>query len=109
MLKLFQPSLKGAALVLAMMTCASVTPSAHALSKEEKRALVGAVIGGLAGSLASNGDPWATAGGALAGGVIGNVTTDHDRRDRDRHSWDRRHRERLEWERRERERKWRHR
>ena len=43
--------------------------------------LFGAVVGGVAGNLLSNGDPAATVGGAVAGGAIGNLTTS-DRRDR---------------------------
>lgn len=49
--------------------------------EEDKRTLVGAVVGGVAGNLLSNGDPAATVGGAVAGGAIGNLTTS-DRRDR---------------------------
>jgi outer membrane lipoprotein SlyB len=88
------------ALVLALGGVAAIVPGdASAMSKKERRTVSGAVLGGLGGSLLSNGDLWATVGGALAGGTIGNVTAkdrednrrwERDRRDHDRRDWDRR-------------------
>lgn len=54
---------------------------------KKKNSLIGVGIGLLGGAILSGGDPWATLGGAAAGGVIGNVTTkkkDNDRDWRDR-------------------------
>lgn len=89
---------RGLALALALGAAAVAIPGdAAALSKKDRRTLVGAVVGGLGGALVSNGDPWATVGGALAGGTIGNVTAEdrarnqrweRDRRERERH-WNR--------------------
>lgn len=86
------------ALAIAFGFGAAMAPAdAAAMSKKDRKTLVGAVIGGIGGSLLSNGDPWATVGGALAGGAVGNVTAkerednrrwERDRRDRDRR-WDR--------------------
>ncbi|MFK3647847.1 glycine zipper 2TM domain-containing protein [Lysobacter enzymogenes] len=103
-------SLKGAAAALAIAAGLAAAPNAEALTKQERRALAGAIVGGVAGSLLSHGDPWATAGGALAGGAIGGVSGHDNRRDRWREDarqreWERRERERREWEWRERERR----
>lgn len=108
MFKTTGATLKGMIVALIVATGVTTAPNADALSKQERRALTGAIVGGLAGSLMSNGDPWATAGGALAGGAIGNATAkdrDHWREDGRRHDWERRERERRDWERRERERR----
>lgn len=110
MFKATGAALKGTAVALIVATSLAATPDANAMSKEDRRALAGALVGGLAGSLLSNGDPWATAGGALAGGAIGKATTrDHRDRDRwrndDRRAWESRERERHEWESRERDRR----
>ncbi len=66
---------------LALVAGVAVVSDASAMSRKDKRTLVGAVVGGVAGNLLSNGDPAATVGGAVAGGAIGNLTTS-DRRDR---------------------------
>lgn len=42
---------------------------------KRKNSLIGAGLGLLGGAILSGGDPWATIGGAAAGGLIGNVTT----------------------------------
>lgn len=65
----------------ALLAGVAVVSDASAMSRKDKRTLVGAVVGGVAGNLLSNGDPAATVGGAVAGGAIGNLTTS-DRRDR---------------------------
>ncbi len=64
--------------MIGILALAVAGPAAAARHKE-RNTLIGVGVGALAGSLLSNGDPWATVGGAVAGGVIGNVTT-HDRR-----------------------------
>ncbi len=98
------------ALAIAVGFGAALAPAdASAMSKKEKRTVIGAVVGGLGGSLLSGGDPWATVGGALAGGTVGNVTTkdrdrdrrwDHDRRNgRDNRSNWQREQDRRRWER----------
>jgi len=104
-------TIRSLALALALTAGITVAGDADALSRKDKHTLVGAVVGGVAGHVLSNGDPAMIAGGALAGGAIGNVTTpdrrdnrdyrrddrrrweherrDHDRRDRGRrdHRW----------------------
>jgi uncharacterized protein YcfJ len=59
--------------------------------QKTKNTLIGVGIGLLGGALLSGGDPWATAAGAAAGGLVGNTTTDDPRRD-----WRRRDRD-LRW------------
>lgn len=46
---------------------------------ERRNTLIGAGIGMLGGAILSDGDPWATIGGAAAGGLIGNVATERPR------------------------------
>ena len=72
---------RGLAMALALVAGVAMVSDASAMSRKDKRTLVGAVVGGVAGNLLSNGDPAATVGGAVAGGAIGNLTTS-DRRDR---------------------------
>lgn len=103
----FFPRMRTSLLLAAMGLGALHAPHAEAMSKKDKQTLIGVVVGGLAGSLVSNGDPWAAAGGALAGGAIGNVTAD-GKGGRDRHDdrdWRREHEQRQAWERREAERR----
>ena len=85
MLNLSALSLRGFALVLALTAGLATVGDASAMSKKDKRTVVGAVVGGVAGHLISNGDTAATVGGAVAGGAIGNLTT-RDNRD---HRYDR--------------------
>lgn len=61
----------GGALVASMAGCAmtGMTP------REERNTAIGAGLGALGGALISGGDAWTTVGGAVAGGVIGNVIT----------------------------------
>ena len=75
-------SFRGLAMALALLAGVAVVSDASAMSRKDKRTVVGAVVGGVAGHLISNGDPTATVGGAVAGGAIGNLTTKdhHDRR-----------------------------
>jgi len=73
-------SFRGLAMALALVAGVAVVSDASAMSRKDKRTLVGAVVGGVAGNLLSNGDAAATVGGAVAGGAIGNLTTP-DRRD----------------------------
>jgi len=70
-------SFRGLAMALALVAGVAVVSDASAMSRKDKRT----VVGGVAGNLLSNGDPAATVGGAVAGGAIGNLTTS-DRRDR---------------------------
>lgn len=83
-------SFRGLALAVALTAGVTAAGHADAMSRKDKNTLVGAVVGGVAGHVLSNGDPMMTAGGAVAGGAIGNVTTKdrrdnrHDRYDRDR-------------------------
>ena len=79
---------RGLALALALTAGVFAAGDADALSRKDKNTLVGAVVGGVAGHVLSNGDPLMTAGGAVAGGAIGNVTT-KDRRDNRNYRYDR--------------------
>lgn len=77
---------------LAKMGCvlalaATITACSGMSSRETTNTAIGAGLGGLGGAVLSGGDGWATAGGAVAGGVLGNILTDddddrYDRRDR---------------------------
>jgi hypothetical protein len=129
MLNISALSLRGLAIALALTAGLATISDASAMSRKDKRTVVGAVVGGVAGHLISNGDPAATVGGAVAGGAIGNLTTRdnrdrrydrgydnrryddrrHDRRygydrgyDRrnDRGRWEREQRDRRDWDRR---------
>ncbi|HEX7871423.1 MAG TPA: hypothetical protein VF475_00835 [Sphingobium sp.] len=96
----------GAGLALAMLIASPQIAQAqhHEPQKEyrdskRKNTIIGVGLGLLGGALLSGGDPWATIGGAAAGGVIGNATTkdkrpnwddrrDRGRRDDRRNRWD---------------------
>jgi len=84
-------SFRGLALALALTAGVTAAGNADALSRKDKNTLVGAVVGGVAGHVLSNGDPLMTAGGAVAGGAIGNVATKDRRNNRD-YRYDRGHR-----------------
>lgn len=119
MLTLSTLSIRGLAMALALTAGLATVGDASAMSKKDKRTVIGAVVGGVAGHLISNGDTAATVGGAVAGGAIGNLTTrdnrDHrydrrygyergydrgyDRRD-ERSRWEREQRDRRDWDRR---------
>lgn len=81
MLNISALSFRGLAMALALTAGLATISDASAMSRKDKRTVVGAVVGGVAGHLISNGDPTATVGGAVAGGAIGNLTT-RDNRDR---------------------------
>jgi len=61
-----------------------------AADRETRNTVIGLGVGALAGAVLSEGDPWVTAGTAVAGGVLGNVLTDDDR-DRKRHKHKHKH------------------
>jgi hypothetical protein len=71
---------------LACVGLIAATPDAAIAGKRSDTAL-GVGLGALGGALLSNGDPWGAIGGAVAGGMIGNLAS-KDRHDR----WDRRDR-----------------
>lgn len=50
-------SFRGLAMALALVAGVAVVSDASAMSRKDKRTLVGAVVGGVAGNLLSNGDP----------------------------------------------------
>ncbi len=87
-----------------------VVPGIAEAGKKERAIALGVGIGMLGGALASNGDPRAVLGGAVAGGLIGSVA-DRNRREwrEDRRSWrdDRRRDDRRRHDRRPGHRDWR--
>jgi len=92
-------SFRGMAMAVALIAGMAVIGNASALSKKDKHTIAGAVVGGIAGHMLSDGDPAATLAGAAAGGAIGHVATSnrHDRRYDNRYDrrydnrYDRRH------------------
>lgn len=60
-----------------VMGLAAAGPAAA--DREARNTVIGLGVGALAGAVLSEGDPWVTAGTAVAGGVLGNVLTDDDR------------------------------
>ncbi|HZH56056.1 MAG TPA: hypothetical protein VFD96_02645 [Burkholderiaceae bacterium] len=52
--------------------------------RRHNNTMVGAGLGAAAGAVVSQGNPWYTLGGAAAGGVLGNILTEDDRRSRHR-------------------------
>lgn len=72
--------------IAAAICGAMILPASSALAASKtERAIIGAMIGGVAGAALSKGDTTATTAGAAAGALIG-VATDRDRYDRyDRH------------------------
>lgn len=91
-------SMRGVMLALAVAATTFVAGDADAMSRKDKRTVVGAVVGGVAGSLMSNGDPAAIAGGALAGGAIGNLTTPERRDYRPAPHWQQQRWEQERWQ-----------
>lgn len=65
---------------LALAGCAS-----H-YDRKTNNAMIGAGLGAAAGAVVSQGDPVYAIGGAAAGGLLGHILTDDDRRSR---GWDR--------------------
>ncbi|MBU6493557.1 glycine zipper 2TM domain-containing protein [Pandoraea sp.] len=78
-MKTSQPLRAMSKLALALACAASLAGCAmNGMSpRQERNTALGAGIGALGGALISGGDAWTTIGGAVAGGVIGNVTTDN--------------------------------
>lgn len=65
MLNISALSLRGLAVALALTVGLAAVGDASAMSRKDKRTVVGAVVGGVAGHLLSNGDTAATVGGAV--------------------------------------------
>lgn len=82
--------LRAAALAVAFSVGLVAVGDAEAMSRKDKRTLIGAVVGGAAGAALSNGDARYTVGGALAGGAIGNLTTSGRKDDRHDRRWEQR-------------------
>ena len=61
-------TLAAAALILGLGACAD-------MSRGQRNTAVGAAVGGVAGSVLTNGSVLGTVGGAAVGGVIGNETS----------------------------------
>ncbi len=73
----------GSVLLSAMMALAAVNPAAA--GDKTTNTILGAGIGAAAGAVLSQGDTWATLGGAAAGGVLGNILTEEPRKHRHAH------------------------
>ena len=72
----------------AAVSGAVMVPASAALAGDKtERAVIGAVLGGVAGAALSNGDGGATAVGAVAGAAIGAATADNNRNDRYRRAY----------------------
>ena len=103
-------SFRGLAMALALGAGFVAASDAEAMSRKDKHTLIGAVVGGVAGSAISGGDTRYMVGGALAGGAIGNLATSDRRDDRhdryDRRGHDRRHDDRR-WQHQNRQADWR--
>lgn len=70
---------------ISKLTCIGLVALALAgcATHHDRRAnntMVGAGLGAAAGAVVSQGNPWYTLGGAAAGGVLGNILTEDDRR-----------------------------
>lgn len=50
--------------------------------RRQNNTMVGAGLGAAAGAVVSQGNPWYALGGAAAGGLLGNILTEDDRRSR---------------------------
>lgn len=83
-------SIKAVSLGLALSLAVTLPPTVQAQDRQTQReyrnekrknSLLGAGLGLLGGAILSGGDPWATIGGAAAGGLVGNVATKDKRRD----------------------------
>jgi osmotically inducible lipoprotein OsmB len=60
-----------AVLAAAIAACAGVT-GCSSMTQREKATAIGAGVGGVAGSVLTNGSGVGTVGGAVVGGVVGN-------------------------------------
>jgi uncharacterized protein YcfJ len=68
------------AVAAGVATALIVPASAQARTSQTERALLGAVLGGVAGAALGHGDGDAVAVGAVAGAALGAVTTDNNHR-----------------------------
>ena len=57
-------------LLAATLVAAALAGCAH-MTAQEKNTAIGAAVGGVGGSVLTNGDPLGTVGGAVVGGAIG--------------------------------------
>ncbi|HEX7855193.1 MAG TPA: hypothetical protein VF503_16010 [Sphingobium sp.] len=112
---MFKSIIAGLAFSLVLATPQVAQAQRYETQKEHrdakrKNSLIGAGLGLLGGAILSGGDPWATLGGAAAGGLVGNVTTKDKRIDRrwDDRRWDGRRRDDRDHrdDRRDRNRRW---
>ncbi len=81
------PSLRRGAGVAALALAALASSGCASMSERDRNTAVGAAVGGVAGSVLTDGGTFGTLGGAVIGGAIGHgmQTRDdrkHDRRDR---------------------------
>lgn len=67
-------------LALVGLTALALAGCATHQSRKSSNTLMGAGLGAAAGAVVSQGDPWYALGGAAAGGLLGNVLTEDDRR-----------------------------
>lgn len=67
-------------LALIGLTTLALAGCATHHDRRANNTMVGAGVGAAAGAVVSQGNPWFTLGGAAAGGILGHVLTDDDRR-----------------------------
>lgn len=72
-------------LALAGLTALALAGCATHHDRKANNTMIGAGLGAATGAVVSQGNPWYAIGGAAAGGLLGNILTDDDRRSR---SWD---------------------
>jgi osmotically inducible lipoprotein OsmB len=83
------PFLRAGAVLLLVLTALGLAGCAS-MSARDRNTAVGAAVGGVAGSVLTDGSAIGTLGGAVVGGVIGREVDagerkdDHNRRNRDR-------------------------
>jgi hypothetical protein len=65
------------------LAVALVLPPDAADARRRDKVAAGIGIGLIGGAIASRGDPGAMIGGAIAGGIVGKIASDRDRRHRE--------------------------
>jgi osmotically inducible lipoprotein OsmB len=74
-MEIFMNSIKRVALLCSAVAAALLASGCASMSECEKHTAAGAAVGGVAGSVLSDGSAAGTVGGAAVGGLIGNQTS----------------------------------